>query len=54
VREIVFKRSWDGDTYTTIAIDSGYDAGYVKDIGAELWRSYVQQVFWAKKFTTKE
>ncbi|MEI6426931.1 MAG: NB-ARC domain-containing protein [Pseudanabaena sp. ELA607] len=39
VREIVFKQSWDGYTYTDIAIDSGYDDGYVKDIGAELWRS---------------
>jgi len=39
VREIVFEQSWDGETYTNIAIDSGYDAGYIKDVGSELWRS---------------
>jgi len=39
LREIVFKKSWDGHTYADIAIISGYDTGYIKDVGSELWRS---------------
>ncbi|MDX2255881.1 MAG: NB-ARC domain-containing protein [Pseudanabaenaceae cyanobacterium bins.39] len=39
LQETVFKQSWLGHTYTDIAISSGYDAGYIKDVGSELWRS---------------
>ena len=39
VQEIVLSQSWEGQTYLDIAVDSGYDPGYVKDIGSELWRS---------------
>jgi WD40 repeat protein len=38
VQEIVFRQSWDGKTYLDIAKDAGYDAGHIKDTGAELWR----------------
>lgn len=38
IQEIVFRESWVGKTYLEIAKISGYDAGYIKDTGAELWR----------------
>lgn len=38
VQEIVLRESWVGKTYLEIARTSGYDAGYIKDSGAELWR----------------
>ena len=38
VQEIVFSQSWEGQTYLDIAINSGYDPGYIKDVGSELWR----------------
>src|SRR6476646_11411821 len=31
--------SWDGKSYTDIAQISGYDAGYIKDTGSNLWQS---------------
>lgn len=39
LQETVFRKSWLGNTYTDIAISLGYDAGYIKDVGSELWRS---------------
>jgi len=39
VQDIVFSQSWEGETYLDIAVNSGYDPGYVKDVGSELWRS---------------
>jgi len=36
VQELVFKQSWAGNKYSDIF---GYDLGYIKDVGAELWRS---------------
>lgn len=38
VQEIVFRQSWEGRSYLQIANFSGYDPGYIKDIGAELWQ----------------
>src|SRR6478672_101718 len=32
-------QSWDGKSYTDIARISGYDAGYIKDTGSNLWQS---------------
>jgi WD40 repeat protein len=34
----VLKRAWEGKTYSAIALDLGYDSGYVRDIGSKLWR----------------
>ncbi|PZO39369.1 MAG: hypothetical protein DCF19_13960 [Pseudanabaena frigida] len=39
VQEIVFSQSWEGKTYLDMAVGNGYDTGYVKDVGSELWRS---------------
>lgn len=39
VQEIVFRQSWSGQTYLDMAVNEGYDTGYVKDVGSELWRS---------------
>jgi len=39
VQKIVFEQSWQGLKYSEIGIKKGYDLGYIKDIGSELWRS---------------
>jgi WD40 repeat protein len=39
VQELVFKQSWAGNKYSDIF---GYDLGYIKDVGSELWRSLSQ------------
>lgn len=39
VQELVFSQSWDGKKYSDMAIEKGYDLGYIKDVGSELWRS---------------
>jgi WD40 repeat protein len=39
VEEIVFREAWIGKTYLDIAVNAGYDTGYIKDVGSELWRS---------------
>ena len=39
VQEIVFSESWAGQTYLDIALNAGYDSGYIKDVGSKLWRS---------------
>ncbi|OIP75311.1 MAG: hypothetical protein AUK48_07850 [Oscillatoriales cyanobacterium CG2_30_44_21] len=38
-QELVFSQSWDGKKYSDIGIEEGYDLGYIKDVGSELWRS---------------
>src|SRR6476646_4938785 len=38
IQEAIFRQSWDGKSYTDIARVSGYDAGYIKDIGSNLWQ----------------
>ncbi|MGI0485086.1 NB-ARC domain-containing protein [Pantanalinema rosaneae CENA516] len=38
VQEIVLREAWVGKTYLEIARVSGYDPGYIKDTGAELWK----------------
>jgi hypothetical protein len=38
-QELVFRRSWLGDEYPAIAREAGYDYSYIRDIGAQLWRS---------------
>jgi hypothetical protein len=39
VQGIVFRQVWAGQSYMQIAKGTGYDYGYIKDIGAELWKS---------------
>jgi WD40 repeat protein len=41
-QEMVFRQSWDGQTYLDMAVNSGYDSNYTKDVGSELWRSLSQ------------
>jgi WD40 repeat protein/SpoVK/Ycf46/Vps4 family AAA+-type ATPase len=38
LQEQVFRYSWEGWTYPRIAEQVGYDTGYIRDVGYELWR----------------
>jgi WD40 repeat protein len=38
IQEQVFRYTWAGWTYPRIAEHVGYDTGYIRDIGYELWR----------------
>ncbi|MBD1921290.1 pentapeptide repeat-containing protein [Microcoleus sp. FACHB-831] len=38
VQELVFRESWEGRSYIEIARSSGYEADYIKDAGAKLWK----------------
>ena len=35
---VVFRQAWTGQSYVKIAIATGYDHGYIKDTGAQLWK----------------
>jgi hypothetical protein len=37
VYELVFRRSWQGQTYGDIAREAGYDYDYIKEVGSKLW-----------------
>jgi WD40 repeat protein len=39
IEELVFRQTWDGQSYQEIAKVSGYGVGYIKDTGSKLWRS---------------
>jgi WD40 repeat protein len=39
VQKLVFSQSWEGKNYSDMAIEEGYDLGYIKDVGSGLWRS---------------
>jgi hypothetical protein len=39
VQEVVFKQSWSGQLYPDIAKSVGYHPEYIRDVGAQLWRS---------------
>lgn len=39
VQEILLQKSFAGHSYTEIAKTSGYDAGYLKDAGSQLWQT---------------
>ena len=39
VQDLVFRQSWQGQSYQNMADTSGYDADYLKDIGSQLWRT---------------
>lgn len=38
IQERVFRQSWEGQSYQEIASNYGYDHGYVRDVGSELWQ----------------
>ncbi|MBO3463664.1 AAA-like domain-containing protein [Aetokthonos hydrillicola Thurmond2011] len=38
VQELVFRKSWEGQTYPEIAQSCDYDANYIKDVGSKLWK----------------
>lgn len=38
LQQLVFCRSWLGQGYAEIAEEAGYDIGYIKDIGSQLWQ----------------
>ncbi|MBV9385890.1 MAG: hypothetical protein JOZ78_05615 [Chroococcidiopsidaceae cyanobacterium CP_BM_ER_R8_30] len=39
VQQVVFRQSWEGQSYAEIARTSGYEVGYIKDVGSKLWQS---------------
>lgn len=39
VQEIVFRQAWEGCSYQEIAKSSGYELGYIRDVGCKLWQS---------------
>lgn len=39
VQEVVFTQSWEGQLYPEIAKAIGYHPEYIRDVGAQLWRS---------------
>lgn len=39
VQEVVFTQSWEGQLYPEIAQAVGYHPEYIRDVGAQLWRS---------------
>ncbi|MFB2878545.1 pentapeptide repeat-containing protein [Floridanema aerugineum] len=38
VQELVFRQSWEGQSYVEIAKNTGYEPDYIKDAGAKLWK----------------
>ncbi len=38
IQEIIFRQSWEKQSYLGIASNYGYDPGYVKDAGSKLWQ----------------
>jgi hypothetical protein len=38
VQEIVFRQCWEAQSYTEIAKSSGYEVGYIRDVGYKLWK----------------
>lgn len=38
LQQLVFCRSWLGQGYAEIAEEVGYDVGYIKDVGSQLWQ----------------
>ncbi|HEY9628209.1 MAG TPA: hypothetical protein V6C84_12990 [Coleofasciculaceae cyanobacterium] len=38
IQEQIFCACWEGETYADMAERMGYDAGYIKDTGAKLWK----------------
>jgi hypothetical protein len=39
LQELIVRQSWEQKTYPEIAASSGYDDGYVKYVGFQLWKT---------------
>jgi len=39
IQEVIFLHSWNGKLYREIALESGYDLDYVKEVGSQLWNA---------------
>ena len=44
LEEIVFLDTWDGKIYREMAVETGYQEGYLKDIGCQLWLSLSEKL----------
>ncbi|MEB3288282.1 MAG: AAA-like domain-containing protein [Leptolyngbya sp.] len=44
VEELVVVRTWRNQLYREMAIDTGYEEGYLKDIGSRLWQTLSQRL----------
>ena len=42
VQVLVFRQAWENRVYQEIAKSAGYDADYLRDVGAQLWQSLSQ------------
>lgn len=42
VQELVFRQSWEGQSYPEIATSRGYEPEYIKQVGFHLWQSLSQ------------
>ena len=42
IQEQVFRHAWEGRTYPDMAEQIGYDTGYIRDVGYELWQQLTQ------------
>ena len=51
VQEVVFRQYWDGQLYPEIAKSVGYHPEYIRDVGAQLWRSLSESI--GQKVTKK-
>jgi hypothetical protein len=51
VQEVVFMQSWSGQLYPDIAKAVGYHPEYIRDVGAQLWRSLSDSI--GQKVTKK-
>lgn len=38
VQDLVFRQSWEGQTYPVIAENFDYDCDYIKEVGSQLWK----------------
>jgi WD40 repeat protein len=44
LQEQIFRRTWKGQKYPEIAEELGYDANYIKDLGAKIWKQLSQSL----------
>lgn len=43
IQELVFRQVWEGQSYSEIATQFGYDVGYIKNVASQLWRNLSKQ-----------
>lgn len=44
VEQLVFLRTWQNQLYREMAVDTGYEESYLKDIGSQLWHTLSQRL----------